>query len=97
MCQITEKAHQEDAVGAEGEEGLGRDFGLEPDLESDRLSGLLSALVGNAIGHGDGGDATGLGAHQPNRAMRRLRAVQNELRHLRRFARARFCRQNKIS
>lgn len=67
-----------------------RRLGLEADLVPDRVSNLLAALLGDALGDRDGRDAARLGADNvaPGALARHDGVVEDELRQLGRLARA---------
>jgi len=57
--------HQEDAVRHDLDEPLGRGAVLEADLVAHRAAGLLAHLLGDALGHRDGGHPARLRAADP--------------------------------
>ncbi len=61
---------------------------LEPDLVADSVAALLQSLVGNTLRDGNGGDPSGLGAHDVVHCLtgRMERGIQDKLRHLGCFA-----------
>ena len=59
---ITLGFRQQNAVGNHLDVGLGAALVLKADLVAHRLSEILSQLLGDAGGHGGGGNAPGLGA-----------------------------------